>query len=265
MNLSPLDRQGASRWTGLAVLMLLSFAGCISADKYRIARADTPRAGLLNIAFPPSPLQSTLTTLIVCDGPGSWKREALWDEYVVTLHNPGTEPVTITAAELTDFADNARPCGDDPWKLEEQSHALGKEYERTEAAFIKSATPAVLTVGGIAAGSAAAAALLSTGAVTITVLQGPLALVTVPGYVIGRTVANHEDKSDIQAEFNFRRLVLPSTLVPGQTRTGCLFFPMVPSPRSLVLHWSTGPTSGESVLPLDFLHGLHLKTPVPPK
>lgn len=257
MNLLPLDRIGATRWTGLAVLILVPFAGCVSAGKYRAARPDTPRAQMLNIAFPPAPLQSTLATLIVCGGPGSWKREALWDEYVVMLRNPGTEPVTLTAAELTDFADNARSCGADPWKLEGQSKALCKEYDRAGVTFIRSATPAVLTIGGFAAGSAATAALLSTSTVTITVLQGPLALVTVPGYIIGRTLANREDKSDIEAEFNIRRLVLPVTLAPGQTRTGCLFFPMVPNPRALRLDWRFAHGQGAAVLDLAFLHGLH--------
>ena len=79
--------------------------------------------------------------------------------------------------------------------------------------------------------------------------------------LIGRTVANHEDRTDINAEFRLRRLALPVTLAPGQTRLGCLFFPMVPNPRSLSLRWSTGQDAGEAVLSLKFLHGLHVKTP----
>ena len=263
MSVAPVrrNRPGSAGWPGFAGLLLLLLAGCVSAGKYQEARADTPPAQLLNVPFPAAPLQATLNTLIVYGGPGSWKREALWDEYVVTLHNPGARPITITAAALTDFADIARPGGGDPWKLEENSKALCKEYDRAGVAFIKSATPAVLTIGGIAAGSAAAAALMSTGGATVIVMQGPLALLTVPGYVIGRTVANHEDKADIEAEFNLRRLPLPVTLAPGQTRTGCLFFPMVPNPRALRLDWRSGDEPGGATLALDFLHGLHAPAP----
>ena len=35
---------------------------------------------------------------------------------------------------------------------------------------------------------------------------------------------------------------------------------MVPSPGSLGLRWTIGSTGDESVLPLDFLHNLHIKT-----
>ena len=246
-----------------ALLAGLCLAGCVSATKYKMARDDTPRAQLLNVAFPSAPLQAALTTLIVYGGPGSWKREALWDEYVVMLHNAGDQPLVVSAAGLMDHTGVARAPGADPWKLEDESKALCKEYDRMGVAFVQSATPAVLTIGGIAVGSAALAAATSTSAVTVTVLQGPLATVTVPSYLLGRVIANHEDRADIEVEFRLRRLALPLTLAPGQTRLGCLFFPMVPNPRSLGLHWSTATVSGESALPLSFLHGLHVKTPAP--
>ena len=86
---------------------------------------------------------------------------------------------------------------------------------------------------------------------------------TVPTYFLGRAIANDEDGADIEAEFRLRRLALPLVLAPGQTRLGCLFFPMVPSPHSLSLRWSRGSESGECVLALEFLHGLHIKSSGP--
>jgi hypothetical protein len=56
---------------------------------------------------------------------------------------------------------------------------------------------------------------------------------------------------------------LPLTLAPGKARVGSLFFPMVPNPRSLSLRWSGGSTGGGLTLPLDSVHGLHVKAPVP--
>ena len=90
-----------------------------------------------------------------------------------------------------------------------------------------------------------------------------LVTASVPVYYITVVTINHRNKAAVVAEFNRRRLVLPLTLPPGGTRIGSFFFPMVPNPRSLGLRWSTGPASGESVLPLDFLHGLHVKNPAP--
>jgi hypothetical protein len=62
-------------------------------------------------------------------------------------------------------------------------------------------------------------------------------------------------------EFEQRRLALPLTLAPGEARVGSLFFPMVPNPRALSLHWSSGTTSGGLTLPLDSVQGLHVKAP----
>ena len=68
----------------------------------------------------------------------------------------------------------------------------------------------------------------------------------------------------MEEEFSMRRLVLPLALAPGETRTGSFFFPMVPSPRSLSLHWSNSSGPGDAILALDSLHNLHLKTPDQP-
>jgi len=65
------------------------------------------------------------------------------------------------------------------------------------------------------------------------------------------------------AEFKQRRLALPLTLAPGEARVGSFFFPMVPNPRALSLHWSTGPSTGDLTLPLESVHGLHVQAPAP--
>ena len=47
---------------GLAALLAgICLTGCISDSKYDMARDDTPRAQLLNVAFPPAPLQAALS------------------------------------------------------------------------------------------------------------------------------------------------------------------------------------------------------------
>jgi hypothetical protein len=57
--------------------------------------------------------------------------------------------------------------------------------------------------------------------------------------------------------FKRRRLPLPLTLAPGETRTGSLFYPMV-RPGSLALYWSNDSGSETAVLPLEFLQALHV-------
>ena len=49
----------------------------------------------------PSTASATVHTVIVYQGPGSWKREAYWDEYVVSLVNRGETPLVISTAMLS--------------------------------------------------------------------------------------------------------------------------------------------------------------------
>jgi len=55
---------------------------------------------------------------------------------------------------------------------------------------------------------------------------------------------------------------LPLTLAPGETRIGSFFFPMVPNPRTLSLRWASGDSGDETQMPLESLHGLHIKASV---
>ncbi len=244
----------------LVLSLALLLTGCVS-NRFKHAPKDTPPPQLLNVAFVPSPLVAELTTLITYNGPGSWKRDAFWDEYVVTLHHPGSQPLTITSVALVDFAGTARSAGDKPWVLEKESKTMEQQYKEAGMAFVRYTGPAVIIVG------AGAAAIASAG--VFSAAAGTAAAATVvalPLYYLAVLSINKDNRIVMEREYSRRRIVLPLTLEPGETRTGSFFFPMVPGPRSLNLSWSTGTTTGESVLTLDFLKGLHLKdqsTPPP--
>ncbi len=103
----------------LSAATLLS--GCVS-SKYKLAKADDAKPPVaLNLTASIPPVEAVLNSVIVYQGPGSWKREAYWDEYVFTLTNRGSSPVLIETATLTDFQDMPTTPGEDPWKLENQS------------------------------------------------------------------------------------------------------------------------------------------------
>lgn len=244
--------------TATIVGLVLCFqCGCV-ATKYKLAKKNTPPVQPLNIAFPPSsPLQATLAALISYGGPGSWKREALWDEYVVALENHGEGSLTIDSALLADSAGTIYAPSSDPWALEKQSKKLEKQYRDRGEAFIRVAGPGVVIVGVGAATVSAAAG--STVFVSAGVVGAAMAtIVVLPVYYATVLGINHHNKKAVMTRFNRRRLPLPLTLAPGETRTGSLFYPMVRSPSSLTLHGSTDTGSAMSVLPLEFLHELHV-------
>ncbi|HEX6508004.1 MAG TPA: hypothetical protein VF221_10255 [Chloroflexota bacterium] len=213
---------------------------------------------MLNVNFPPAALQTSLDTLIISGGSGSWKKEAFWDEYVVTLHNSEDQPLQVASMEVVDFAGARRQAGDDPWKLERESKSLARRYRDAGVTVVRVAGPRVLVTAAESSG-AASATIGGPGAAT----AATAATVALPVY--GATVLglNLHNKKAVTKEFDRRRLRLPLVLAPGETRRGSLFFPMVPNPQSLIVSWSSessrnSPRS-ESVLSLDFLHGLHVK------
>ena len=91
-----------------------------------------------------------------------------------------------------------------------------------------------------------------------------IALVALPAYYGTVLLIDHHNKVGMENEFSRRRMVLPLALAPGETRTGSFFFPMVPSPRSLAVHWTAESGAGDTSLALDFLHDLHLKATAQP-
>src|SRR5882757_218104 len=84
----------------LAAMSICLLAACVS-PKYKRADKNVAAPVPLNVKFPSSALEASLYTEISDSGPGSWKREAFWDEYVVTVHNPGDQALNVTSVALT--------------------------------------------------------------------------------------------------------------------------------------------------------------------
>jgi hypothetical protein len=203
-------------------------------------------------------------TVIVFQGPGSWMREAHWDEYVVTLANRSPTPMTIKGAWLTGIATKGVAAGTEPWALERVSlrvKAAGVPVgERITKEFLESLRDPSTYVPNLAvfpviagvglAGAISGGAVMAAGSAPVlagaTVLADP------------KIYANIEARSKIVQEFQRRRLALPVDIAPGQSAQGSLFFPFTPGPQSLVLYVSLDGAMHETILPLRQLAGLHL-------
>ena len=130
----------------LAVISLLASTGCVS-SRYKASKKSTPPARVLDTHFAPGPVEASLTSLITYNGPGSWKRNAFWDEYVVTLRNPGTEPLVVSNPLLLDQAGTGRVAGSNPWALEKESKTLERKYKEAGIAFVRYTVPGILILG----------------------------------------------------------------------------------------------------------------------
>ena len=249
---------------GLAVLLgaTLFSTGCVS-GKYQAASALGAQPQLMNINLDGGPVKSRLDAVIIYQGPGSWKKSAYWDEFMVTFTNLGDEPLTLTAAGLVDYAGALGPAGTDPWQLEKASLAQRDRYTRAGVSFVLNTLGYVaFTYGAAGAGAMIGAAATNTwGGLAAGATVG---LVAVPVTAIVVYANNQKHRHLIEGEFSRRRLALPLALAAGETRNGSLFFPMTVSPPSLRLEWVRGRDHGTSLLPLPMLAGLHLKAPSSP-
>lgn len=238
-------------------LAAVALSGCVSA-RYKPADKKTPPPVVLNLTAAQPAVEATVNTVIVYRGPGSWKRDAYWDEYVLTFVNRGSIPLVVESAGLTDLRGDTTAPGDKPWLLEKESRSRTKELNRgAKTALVQlGGGLAVMSIGGVlfsaSIGATAGAASFAVGLAGAAIL---------PFYVGGAIYRNVSRRHEIEAEFARRRLLLPATLAPGQTVSGSLFFRISPGPQRLVLRGRSGAEPVEVTVDLAPLKGLHLKEP----
>lgn len=235
---------------GWLLLAILPLTGCVNV-KYRAAPKSTPAATALNLSVMKPPVEAVLHTVVVFHGPGSWKRDAYWDEYVVSLTNRGGTPLVLEMASLTDFTGTSSAASDNPWLLESQS--------RTREAELKAKVKnVVVQVGSGYVG----VSLAATGALAVGGFLG--GVIALPAYVAGHIYVNVHSREKIQDEFTRRRLALPATIAPGATVQGSFFFRISPSPRHLSMLFQQDGAYDKVLLDLTTLAGLHLAGPDQP-
>jgi hypothetical protein len=244
---------------GVILFLSLALTGCVTSKKYKMAKKEG--------AFPPQALDwmasaaaadLTLQSVIVFKGPGSWKREARWDEYVVKISNHGDQPLRIDSAGLIDLLGQPQFPGSDPWKLEKLSYTNWDKYGKTGLKLLAGAGAVTLYVGAVAVsslGGLMAPTAAAGGGVALLNVIPVVALVDITAVAI----MNNQNKKKVVAEFNRRRLSLLLDVAPGQSATGSFFFPMTPAPRRLVIKGTAGDAPLELTLELKPLAGLHLK------
>lgn len=265
--LAALPRCPAAVRCGLIVTVSTLLSGCLSA-RYRSAAKDTPPPVALNAAGAEHDVNARVESIVIFHGPGSWKGNAYWDEYIVVFDNRGAEPVTLTSASLVGLAGRTVVPGKDPWELEKESRAAAKADFWLPPGSGPQVGAGITAVGvsigaGAALGAAASGGFISTtaGAWIGGAMFATAALPIAGGATIYRNVSN---RHDIEREFNRRRLQFPIALAPGQQRRGSLFFVITPGPRELRIGYALSGTSRNVLIDLTPAGPLHLlRQPAP--
>lgn len=241
------------RWVFAALLLSpLLLTGCVS-SRYKAAPKSTQPPVVHDLVARDEAAQVIVHSVVVLRGPGSWKRHAYWDEYVVSVTNLGAAPLTVQGVTLTDFQGHALHPGTSPWELEKISQTSEKRFARTAGSAVLFG--AGVSIATVPAFSVAGASVLGGGVSGAAVTASAAIL---PAYVVGTIYRNVASRHRIMEEFERRRIPLPLELAPGTTRTGSFFFPISPGPQHFQLEVTGRPGV---VVNLEPLHALHLAKP----
>ena len=210
----------------------------------------------------------TVDAIVVRGGPGTWARNADWDEYRLTVRNLSEAPVRLDRVLVIDAFDQAIDAAASRKELVRQSRETVRRH-RDAGLDVKAgagtgtlvASGTVVTAMGIGTVSAAGTgALVSGGMASVGGAAAAASgmLLVGPALAAGgivRGVNNAKVNGRIEAE----RTELPTVVAATENRHLRLFFPITPSPQRLVLAYRDGENATRHVVvdTSSVLAGLH--------
>lgn len=253
-----------SRLTIFAVLLTL-LQGCGGAKILREPVAMEP-AGPLAVASN-AELDAALTWVIVKDGPGTWSRDAYWDEYLLDVSNVSGAELSITTVEVIDALDEpVRPLGDRR-SLEQATRSVARRYKKLGYDIAPGANGghmAVAGVGALAAGTGIAVAGMS-GAIAGPAVFATAPMIAATGLVLAAPVllaggvVKAVNNDQVNKRILARRTRMPIELAPGENTNLDVFFPVSPSPQQVRVVYETGAGQRELMLQTaESMRGLHI-------
>ncbi|MCS5568859.1 MAG: hypothetical protein NZ768_00920 [Pseudomonadales bacterium] len=212
---------------------------------------------------------ATLDWVIVRDGPGTWAKNADWDQYLLRLENRSTTDLRITEVYVEDsMGTKVFPGRDRKGLIAGSKQALDRYQDAdikvkagTGTAVMAATVMGTTLVGGSVVGVGLAytsfASLLgistSFGA-AVTAAGAGLVLVG-PAMVI----RNRRNQRKVDARIQDIRSRLPFPVEAGMVKRAALFFPISPSPRHIVISYRQGESTQTLRLETrESLAGLHL-------
>ena len=253
----PINQASLIKFALIMSIIVLTVSGC-AFSKYKMANKDTPPPFEMNLNLDQPPIDVLLHSVIIYKGPGSWKREAYWDEYIVSITNKGSLPLSIESATLVDFQDKYNSAGSNPWELEKQSKAWWKGI-RANGISSGIAIGAGMTASGLAFVSGFSGGVWTGYSISGIGAVGAVGLVALPAVGVSYIVGNLRGHKRIEREFDRRRLVLPVIIQTGKVVKGSLFFPITAGPKCLILHYKMDEEEYDTKFALSPLKTLHFK------
>ena len=199
-------------------------------------------------------LTITVHMVLVRNGPGSWVRDADWDEYILTVRNSSPSAMKIKALRLySPYLSGPQQSSLALQHLENQSHETLQNVRDVavvagSGAFAVGATAAVASTAYVGTAAATAAAPLTLSLIEYPVQQSA-----------DRRHLEREDRSLIELTILERSMHLPLEIPPGGEITRSAFFPLTPAPNRLEVDYQIDEARQTLEVPLTALAQLHLK------
>ena len=210
---------------------------------------------------------ATLDWVIVRDGPGTWAKNADWDEYLLRVRNQSDRRIQVTRLIVVDSLGTHIESQPGRKQLVKSSKKTARIYKESgikvkagRGAGTMLVAGAVLTVVGAGVASVAAYGSIMSGVATAGsagAAAGGLLLLG-PALAVGGIVRG-VNNSKVNNQIELRQTVLPLEIPAGEELSLNVFFPLAPSPTMVVLTYTDA--GGENSLVIDTstaLYGLHI-------
>ncbi len=215
-------------------------------------------------------LSLSLDWVIIRDGPGTWAKNADWDEYLISVVNDTDDNITIVDVVVVDSLGTELRTDSNRKQLVMASKKSVKRYRDgnltvtagwESAGFLPIGVgagvvgPAHTTVciSGVAAGTGAllGVSAIAVDPVTAAMLAAPVSV------VYGIVRARHNSR--VAKEIEVRQTPLPHIVTPGGRSNMDLFFPLAPSPAQVRISYRQGGEKKTVNLETsELLAGLHI-------
>ncbi len=218
-----------------SLILLFIVAGCASTRYIANPSQPPPDLGLQSSA---DGIEARLHYIITPNGPGSWIKDAIWNEWVISVRNSSKSDITITDISLIDprgvYVYSVYPS---LAALQSASRNVLNEYKDWYANSVATEVTTNVAAQAVAKSAVKAAVDTHSNAPIYGAVYGVGYLSTVPSLV--GDYRKEKDKKQIEAEFKKRTLLWPFSLSEGGAVQGSVFFPMIPQPKALVLNCVT--------------------------
>ena len=209
-------------------------------------------------------VSADLIWVIIRDGPGTWAKNADWDEYLVKVVNESGEAIQIIDVTIVDSLGVRQTTNADYRELVNESKETTRRYKDSNLT-VKAGMGAgtMMAVGGTTilgasyVGAAATGATWTGVAVGTGILAGGI-VVLVPT-VAGVSIVRSKNRNKVAKEIEKRHTALPVTINSQEDLFLDIFYPLAPSPTQLeITYMVVGMEETLVINTSEALNGLHL-------